>query len=571
MPNIHSLSIKNFRGIKNFHQVFSSDFVCLIGRGDSGKSTLLEAISCVLSPAWNVTFFDNDFHNCNTAEKIEIEVTVSNIPSELITEDKFGGYIRGWNPSTLTLEDDLLDEHEIVLTIRLEVDKELEPKWTVVCERHPEPKTISASDRGKLNMFLTSDMLDRHFSWAKGNPLYSLFKETEGKKELEENIILDALRAAKPTIDGAFSKLDNTTKIIKAVAAELGLDISKATTTIDHRDFAMKDSKVSLHEDKIPFRLKGKGSKRLASIAIQTAIASVGGIILIDEIEQGLEPDRVQNLVTVLKEKNKGQIFITTHSRDVVVELEAQNLFMFRKGEASLRQLSPLLQATLRTNPEAFFANKIVICEGETEIGLCRALNVHRILQKQKNAAYLGVRFTKGGGNAFVNYCLAFKSLGYPTAVFCDSDSSRTNNINAKKPDLVSKGISVFDWNKGDCLETGIFKDVQSSKIGELVKLAIENYVNEKGVSQSDALTAIEQSVLSKGQTLPSVYNDTTCTKELREALGKASTTKANSWYKSITKGSSVGKILFADFDKTPDNKLKQLLMGLNQWIDNGS
>ncbi|MGV8131413.1 MAG: AAA family ATPase, partial [Candidatus Pacearchaeota archaeon] len=65
MPKIHTISIKNFRGIQEFNQVFNSDFVCLIGRGDSGKSTLLEAISSVLSSAWNLTFFDNDFYNCN--------------------------------------------------------------------------------------------------------------------------------------------------------------------------------------------------------------------------------------------------------------------------------------------------------------------------------------------------------------------------------------------------------------------------------------------------------------------------------------------------------------------------
>ncbi len=569
MPKIHALSIKNFRGIREFNQVFNSDFVCLIGRGDSGKSTLLEAISCVLSPSWNLPFFDNDFYNCNTSNKIEIEATIKDLPVELITEDKFGGYIRGINPSTQAVEDELLDDHEKALTIKLTIDKELEPEWAVICDRHTEQKLISATDRGKLNMFLTSDLVDRHFSWAKGNPLYSLFKEVEGSKSLEENIILEALRDAKPKIDGAFTKLDPTTSVVKRVAAELGLDISTASTTIDHRDFAMKDSKVSLHEGKIPLRLKGKGSKRLASIAIQSAIASIGGIILIDEIEQGLEPDRVQNLVNVLKVRNQGQVFITTHSRDVLVELDASNLFLFRKGEKSVRQLESIFQGTIRSNPEAFFANKVVICEGETEVGICRAMNTYRIAQGQKNASYLGVRFAKGGGSTFAEYCAAFRNLGYPTAVFCDSDDVKANGMNSKKPELIPKGVTFFDWDTGDCLEMAIFKYIPSDKIPRLYNLAIEAYARNNGVTSAEAATAIEQSLYSKGLTLPSVFDDTTCTDELRRILGEVSSKKG--WYKSISEGIRLGEILFDDITSMPENRLKQILRGINEWVDNGS
>jgi predicted ATP-dependent endonuclease of OLD family len=158
MPTIHRLNIKNFRGIKSFEQVFSSDFVCIIGRGDVGKSTILEAISHVLSPNWNITYYDNDFYNCDLNNSIEIEAVIKDIPVSLITEEKFGGYINGLNTDTNNIEEELEDHHEKVLIIRLEVDKDLEPKWSVVCNRH-DPKPISATDRGKLNMFITSVLI----------------------------------------------------------------------------------------------------------------------------------------------------------------------------------------------------------------------------------------------------------------------------------------------------------------------------------------------------------------------------------------------------------------------------
>ena len=46
MAHLHYLHIENFRGIENFSNTFGSENYCvLIGRGDSGKSTILKAIS----------------------------------------------------------------------------------------------------------------------------------------------------------------------------------------------------------------------------------------------------------------------------------------------------------------------------------------------------------------------------------------------------------------------------------------------------------------------------------------------------------------------------------------------
>lgn len=75
MAKIYSIKIQNFRGIQNFEYVFKdAGFICLIGRGDSGKSTILEAISMVLSPSWNISFYDTDFYNCNIDAPISIKL-----------------------------------------------------------------------------------------------------------------------------------------------------------------------------------------------------------------------------------------------------------------------------------------------------------------------------------------------------------------------------------------------------------------------------------------------------------------------------------------------------------------
>lgn len=94
MARIHSLHIENFRGIKNFDQVFKmKPFICLIGRGDSGKTTVLKAISYVLCPNWNISISDLDYYNADISQDIVIEAVVGNLPVELSNLQKYGQYI----------------------------------------------------------------------------------------------------------------------------------------------------------------------------------------------------------------------------------------------------------------------------------------------------------------------------------------------------------------------------------------------------------------------------------------------------------------------------------------------
>ena len=94
MARIHSLHIENFRGIKTFDQVFQmKPFICLIGRGDSGKTTILKAISCVLCPNWNISISDLDYYNADISQDIVIEAVVGNLPVELSNLQKYGQYI----------------------------------------------------------------------------------------------------------------------------------------------------------------------------------------------------------------------------------------------------------------------------------------------------------------------------------------------------------------------------------------------------------------------------------------------------------------------------------------------
>lgn len=570
MAKIHTLKISNYRGIKSFEQVFGvSDFVCLIGRGDSGKTTILQAISSVLSPSWNYNVYDTDFHNINIEEPIEIEVSLYDLPPELLTENKFGLYKR-----LLTSKGEIIDDitqedsgdNMDILTIRLQVFKDLEPQWCVINEReNQESKEISANDRSRLNVFLVSDYFDRHFSWSKGNPLYSLSKQYDLDYE-KDSPILDAFRDAKNKIDNTpFDRFNKIIEDVEASASFLGLDIKNTRTTLDFKDISLNEDKICLHDEKIPFRQRGKGSKRILSVAIQSELVKTGGIVLIDEIEQGLEPDRARFLVNRLKKQNKGQIFITTHSSNVIVELNANDLYLTKKYCTELIPFDKEFQGCIRKNPEAFFTKKILVCEGATEIGICRSIDRYRIKIGKDSFSILGIGLVDGTGSNFIDYCAKFQKAGFNVCAFCDSDDK---SINIKKENLRDKNITIIDCDKDKSIEQQLFSDLPWSSVQCLIDYAIE----EKSEESIKSLIKNQY-----GKETPSDWLSVD-TPEIRAAIGGAAALKKSNgdkgaedkgWFKRIDHGEFLGFIWMKSLEELAGKKLLEQYESISNWIDN--
>jgi hypothetical protein len=124
---IHRVQVKRFRGIKELLWEPGDGIVCLVGPGDSMKTTILDAIEYALLPRWSIPFTDVDFFGTKARddEPIEIHVTIGDVPGELLKEDRFGMYLRGW-PLVETRDDEPEDNCQPVLTVRLRV---VPPPW----------------------------------------------------------------------------------------------------------------------------------------------------------------------------------------------------------------------------------------------------------------------------------------------------------------------------------------------------------------------------------------------------------------------------------------------------------
>jgi hypothetical protein len=209
---------------------------------------------------------------------------------------------------------------------------------------------------------------------------------------------------------------------------------------------------------------------------MQREVAKDGGVTLIDEVEQGLEPHRIRHLLQVLRgTDNPGQsrhVLMTTHAPVVLEELEAKQLRVVRAKDGVTRVLAvdPVLQPIILKASGAFLADKVLGCEGKTEIGLCRRLD-QRWSESGHSFALSGVAIANGNGEEAPKIAKAFADLGYDVALLGDSDKA----LNPDRAALEGAGAKVILWDGGMALEQRIALDLLWAGVAAVVELAMAN------------------------------------------------------------------------------------------------
>ena len=554
MSHITRLSIKNYRGMKELtHEFDNEKFIVLIGRGDSGKSTILSAIYAVLSPSWNMTFSDLDFHNQNTTTPIEIEATLKELPNELLKESKYGLYIQN------DLDEDV-GQKELSIIVKLTVDETLEPHWVVRARvgTDIDDKPISGADRALLGVNFITDYTDNQFAYNRQSPLYALTKVNLAGNKTIERVKSELIRsmASSASEKDLLQPLNAPLEELKRTAEKLGLNVTDLCAQLDIKENPYTGNSISLHDESLPYRLHGKGSKRLMSIAIQSEMTKQGGIVLIDEIEQGLEPDRIISLVRILKTTAAGQVFITTHSLNVVLEAEWHNLFIASKGINTLHILDEEFDGCRRSNPQALFAKKIICCEGKTELGFLRYLDTWIYDKYHTSLSAKGVVLVNAaGGNKMYSYAIKLKKLGYETCVFADNDNAK--EIKAEISVAIENGIEMFVCEEGYCIERQIIMDLPWNAVEKIVNCPQNGFPNNHINLDEQFLRKIDEATDKHAQN------------EIREEIIKMSIAKNKEWFKHIPGGEFLGSVFIAAYNDIDSNtKMKQNVESILKWCN---
>jgi predicted ATP-dependent endonuclease of OLD family len=390
LVKIQSIGIKGFRGYSNLIHVQASDLLVFVGKNDIGKSSVLEALDIFFNDSKGSVKLDkDDINKANLAagdDCIEISVEFEDLPASIVIDatnettladeylltetatlkvikryqsaGKERVFISAYHPTAPGCSELLLKKNAELK--KLLVDQRLD---CVDKTRNAElRKTIwnAAVSLDLKTIEIEVAKIDSKNIWEQLKsymPLYSLF-QSDRKNSDEDSEVQDPMRFAVKEILGdpaiqaelarvaesvktrldevAAQTLNKLNELNPQVASSLSPQIPE-TSSLKWID-VFKNVSIAGDED-IPINKRGSGVKRLILISFfraeaerrqrETGLPSV--VYAIEEPETSQHPDHQRALTSALVTLSKAaktQIFLTTHSPEIVKKLKFENLLL---------------------------------------------------------------------------------------------------------------------------------------------------------------------------------------------------------------------------------------------------
>lgn len=537
MARIRKLEIRNYRSIHTLDWFPAPGVNCLIGPGDSGKSTILDAIDLCLGARRTVAISDIDFHNLDVTQPISITVTLGSLPEALQNLDTYGDFLRSYNPANGAIGEEPEHGLETVLSVNVTVGADLEPVWTLVSAQAQAAEIergLRWSDRQAVAPARLGNYLNAHLGWTRGSVLNRL---SDDAVQLGPQLAQAARQARASFGQAASEPLRQALDVVNATAQSLGIPIGQgAQALLDAHSVSIGDGAVALHSEAgVPLRSLGTGSARLLIAGLQrAAFGDQSGIVLVDEVETGLEPHRLQRLLMSLGAKEAAeplQVFLTTHSPVAVRELNAKQLWVIRqeggRHVAHWAGRHEEAQGTARATPEALLAKTVILCEGASEVGLVRGLDMywseHHNCASLLSAGAIAVSF--GGGSPDKGFLRgqALCALGYRTIVLVDNDKPIDPQVIAAHQ---AAGGRHVQWEANRATEHELFLSLDDNGIEALIARAIHLHGQE---SVADSIRTLSGGVITlngiQGEALLDGYQP-----NVRQLLGNVA--HKSKWFK---------------------------------------
>ncbi|AMC35281.1 ATP-dependent nuclease [Janthinobacterium sp. B9-8] len=549
-PKVLRLHMERFRGFESLTWHPAPGMNIILGGGNVGKSTLLEAIALLLHPTNSFILSDSDYWQRKVEEEFCIEAVIQLPDSIGINRQSTVAWPWEWDGANAVLPKLDTDENsgQPVYKIQVRGTADLELVHELV---QPDGSSIHFSTALRRSIGLVrlagDDKNDRDLRLIQGSGLDRLLADKGLRAKLGRKIALDSIEdELNPEAQEKLSELD--TKFgERALPTELGLGfVGGAGLSIN----ALVGLTAKKNAIVLPLTSWGSGTRRLAALAIADTLQERAPITLVDELERGLEPYRQRSLVYSLR-KNVSQTLITTHS-SAVIGAAAGSALWYIDAKGAIGALPADKIAThQQLDPETFLARLAVVAEGATETGFVKVL-LTRFLPTWEDE---GVHVTDAGGNENVLKLLeAMSEGGLRFAGFADCEPAslsptRWGIVKAHLGDLLLR------WEQG-CLEENILPlfsplhfdqlitDPEEAKRGmRLRSLADRLGLNGEITTQMIQDKAGDQLIqlvtqAATGMVPASMKEDKQKTKEWKG--------HARLWFKSVTGGHELAEKMFS-------------------------
>mgnify|MGYP003649109796 FL=1 len=550
---IYQLKIERFRGVENLRWNPSEGMNVILGGGDVGKTTILEAIALLLSPSNSVVLSEADYWLRNTDSEFIIQGILSLPPSSEISQQSKFAWPWEWNGEEAVPpivpdgeDDDIPTPSQPVYRVQVRGTNELEVNWEIV-QPNDDLDTLSAAVRRKIGVVRLGgeERNDRDLRLVYGSALDRLLADKGLRARIGQEVsginlqdkLSDEAKKALQKLDKALAKEALPNNLELGLTSSQGLSIGALVGLLAERE---KD--ISL-----PLASWGAGTRRMATLQIAVATEAETRITVIDEIERGLEPYRVRKLVRDLQSQPT-QSFVTTHSAVAISAAAGGHLcFLDHAGNIGHLPREKIARQKDR-DPETFLSRLAIIAEGPTEIGF-----LSHILERaiDGDLADHGLRVCDGQGNeSTLGLLEAMAEAKLIFAGFADDEGKFAGRWATLKTTM---GSSLFRWDAG-CTEENVLAAIDDADLPRLITDADADVQAERRITLANRLEdrSLEAIVAGTSGATPTLQElivaAATGNKEGAPDADLEKTWKKHGqrWFKSETGGRELAAQMFA-------------------------
>lgn len=335
-----------------------------------------------------------------------------------------------------------------------------------------------------------------------------LQKKWEDSCNLEhQEAIQQASNKLKETIGKVYAELkDDINMQLEKTLTLMNVKIDINMLESKSEDY-YKNIKLSVNDGiETPLENKGSGLQSLIMIELFKFYCKVfnqSSLLILEEPELFLHPHAKRMLSDILNdfiEDNKNQIIITTHSEEFIHNIDIENINVIRKTENGTKksrinkenygdgkELQKLKIELQHKNTEMFFAEKVILVEGEEQI------LIPEIVKKIYGKNILNnndISVIKVGGKSYFDiYRRVLNELGIENYIIADYDIIN-RGIDSLLEEKERNKLSEIRGKIQEKLKSNkkIKKEMESRDWESLVKI-LDNIIKEK--KYNDALDEI--------------------------------------------------------------------------------
>ena len=500
-PTIRLLTIERFRGIKALTLRPAPGLNVILGGGDVGKTTILDAIALLLSPTNFGTLSDTDYYGRSIQEGFAVEAVMTLPPDSGIDFQFKPSWPWEWNGEDAVVpatDQETSSGQDPVYRLRVRGTEDLELVYEII-QPDGQADSLTAGLRRAIGLVRLGgdDRNDRDLRLVQGSALDRVLSDKGLRSRMAAALatteikshLADDKEQALTSLDNAFISQKLPHGLDLSIIGGYGASITSMVGLTARRDGI-----------RLPLAGWGAGTRRLSALTVAEQNQGQAPVTVVDELERGLEPYRQRTLVQRLRDKGS-QAFATTHS-PFVIAAGAGAAFWFVDHEGTIGPLNgKKIERTRTGDPSVFLSRLAVIAEGDTEVGFVTGL-LERALGGPLDTH--GIHVSDGGSNeATLELLEALIEGGLQFAGFADNEDKYPTRWQGVADAL---GHLLFRWPSG-CIEQNIIAAVPAETLEPFLTHSDDDHITSMRLrTLADRLGIADKSFATLSSSTPDLH-----------------------------------------------------------------